>query len=148
MFFYKTDQKLISEMRCHLCSITSEMIKFTTSKLFVFCNFSVSAYLLENKNDKLLDLFFGKMTPFLPCNLFTVHFFFLSFFLFKTLLFHLQELIFVAFQFSESAFQFLNSSFLSVRINVNCAKFIFWYACIPHIPGLEFQDNFSHKCQP
>ena len=76
MFFYKTDQKLISGMRCHLCSITSEMIKFTTSKLFVFCNFSVSAYLLENKNDKLLDLFFGKMTPFLPCNLFTVHFFF------------------------------------------------------------------------
>ena len=76
MFFYKTDQKLTSGMHCHLCSITSEMIKFATSKLFVFCNFSVSTYLLENKNDKLLDLFFGKMTPFLPCNLFTVHFFF------------------------------------------------------------------------
>ena len=79
MFFYKTDQKLTSGMHCHLCSITSEMIKFATSKLFVFCNFSVSAYLLENKNDKLLDLFFGKMTPFLPCNLFTVHFFLIIF---------------------------------------------------------------------
>ena len=87
MFFYKTDQKLTSGMHCHLCSITSEMIKFATSKLFVFCNFSVSAYLLENKNDKLLDLFFGKMTPFLPCNLFTVHFFFFYRFSFSRLYF-------------------------------------------------------------
>ena len=71
-----------------------------------------------------LICFIGKMTPFLPQNLF-MFFFFNHFSFFRTVLFHLQQLIFVAFRFSASVFLFLNSAFFICKNECKMYKIYF-----------------------
>ena len=95
-------------------------------KIILFCKSSVSEYPLENKNDQLLDLFYWENDSFsAPKSLYV---FFLIIFHFSGLSFSIfSSLFLLLFVFLPQFSCFSIQLFLSVRMNVKCTKFTFWY---------------------